>query len=180
MRREMFPSWSWIAWEGTGQGYEGINFDEALWYCWYVFLNRPKLAVHDLVLTRRKGPIFMDDENRIFRRPLNTWRKRNVVTGQLEVINNTYHVWLNTGEGRAGSLPCWKSSLQPQNVTLQQLGFSEGRVSHPFPIANSLSFQPLAPSTWEPFLYAWVQTATLRFAGHPDPSRGTDWSYGWY
>ncbi|KIM96379.1 hypothetical protein OIDMADRAFT_33037 [Oidiodendron maius Zn] len=98
---------------------------------------------------------------------------KNLVTGQLEVINNTYHVWLNAEEGTAGSLPGWKSSLHPENVALQELGFSEGRVSHPFPITNSLSVQPPAPSTWEPFLYARVQTATFRFAGHPEPSLGT-------
>src|SRR5207247_1817323 len=48
---------------------------------------------------------FTNDELRIFRRPLITWRKRNAVTGKMEVINNTYHVWLNAEEGSVRSLP---------------------------------------------------------------------------
>ena len=91
----------------------------------------------------------------------------------MEVINNTYHVWLNAEKGRAGSLPGWKSTQQPENSTLQELGFSEGHISHPFPIANNLSIQPLPSSTWEPFLYTRAQTATSRFAGHPDSTWGT-------
>ena len=91
----------------------------------------------------------------------------------MEVINNTYHVWLYAEEGKVGSLPGWKSSQQPENITLQELGFDKGCVSHPFPIANSLSVQPLPSSTLEPFLYARVQTATFRFASFPDHTWGT-------
>jgi hypothetical protein len=36
VRREMFPSWSWVAWEGTGYGYEGISFESVIRDCWYV------------------------------------------------------------------------------------------------------------------------------------------------
>ena len=104
------------------------------------------LTHHDPVLTRRRGPIFTNDELRIFRRPLDTWRKKNVVTGRTEVINNTYYVWLNAEEGRIGSLPGWKSSQQPQNFTLRELGLGTGRISHSFPIANDLSVQPLPSS----------------------------------
>ncbi len=91
----------------------------------------------------------------------------------MEVINNTYHLWLNAEQGEVRKLPGWRSTQQPENFTLQELGFSEDHVSHPFPIANDLSVQPLPSSTWVPFLYARVQTATFHFAGHPDPDWGT-------
>lgn len=91
----------------------------------------------------------------------------------MEVIDNTYHIWLNAKEGRVGSLPGWKSLQEPQNITLQKLGFSKGKVSHPFPIASSLQLQHVSSIAWEPFLYARVQTAVFRFAGHPDPNWGT-------
>jgi hypothetical protein len=38
VRRERLPSWSWIAWEGWGDGHEGINLGSAIRDCWYVFL----------------------------------------------------------------------------------------------------------------------------------------------
>ena len=91
----------------------------------------------------------------------------------MEVINNTYHFWLNAEQGEVRSLPGWRSTQQPETFTLQELGFSKDHISHPFPISNNLSVQPLPSSTWEPFLYARVQTATFLFAGHPDPDWGT-------
>lgn len=90
----------------------------------------------------------------------------------MEVINNTYHVWLNAEEDEVKHLPGWKTSQQPEKFTLKELGFSKGRVAHPFPIANDLLIQP-SLSSWEPFVYAKVQTATFRFAGYPDPNWGT-------
>lgn len=83
----------------------------------------------------------------------------------MEVINNTYHVWSNAKKGRVRSLPGWKPFQEPENFTLEELGLLEGRVSHPFPITNNLSIQPLPSLIWEPFLYARVQIATFRFAG---------------
>lgn len=38
VRREMFPSWSWVAWEGPGYGNEGISLEPAFRDCWYVLL----------------------------------------------------------------------------------------------------------------------------------------------
>lgn len=38
VRREMFPSWSWIAWEGKGYGYEGISLEKVVRDCWFVLL----------------------------------------------------------------------------------------------------------------------------------------------
>jgi hypothetical protein len=91
----------------------------------------------------------------------------------MEVIDNTYHVWLNAKEDEVRGLPGWRSSQNPEKFTLKELGFNKDGVSHPFPIANSLSVQPPPSSTWEPFLYARVQIATFRFAGHPDANWGT-------
>lgn len=96
----------------------------------------------------------------------------------MEVVDNTYHTWLNAKESTVGRLPGWKSAQHPERFTLKQLGFSEDRVSHPFPIANDLPVQsPPSTSnditTREPFIYARVQIATFRFAGHPDATWGT-------
>lgn len=91
----------------------------------------------------------------------------------MEEIGNTYHVWLNAKEDEIRGLPGWKSSQKPEKFTLKELGFHKSSVSHAFPIANSRPVQSSPSPTWEPFLYARVQTAKFRFAGQPDPSWGT-------
>ncbi|KAF2462561.1 HET-domain-containing protein [Lindgomyces ingoldianus] len=158
-RREMFPSWSWIAWEDQGYGDSGISFSDAIDDCW--------------------PPTFTSEELRIFRRPLNIWRKKSTVTGRMEEIKNDYHIWQNAEDDKVGELPGWKSSQQPEKYTLEEVGmdqiagFSGGRNPHPVPLDTRTSVQPLSSYMWEPFLYSRVQTATFRFAGLPDPNWGT-------
>lgn len=45
VRRGMFPSWSWAAWEGIGHGYEGINIVEVIRDCWYVLFRYSHLCI---------------------------------------------------------------------------------------------------------------------------------------
>lgn len=119
---------------------------------------------------QQRDPTITEQERRIFRRPLNIWRKKDTGNGKMEIINNSYHVWVRAEETSSRHLSGWISSQEPEHFTLQELGFQESHISHPFPIANTLSMQGFSSlSTWEPFLYSRVRIATFHLAGEIGP-----------
>lgn len=82
------------------------------------------------------------------------------------MINNSYHVWFSTDDDKIGDLPGWKSAQNPEDYTLQELGFVElleRGIPHAFPIPKSPTVSQFHPTTWEPFIYSRVQTARFLF-----------------
>jgi hypothetical protein len=136
VRRPMFPSWSWIGWEGV------IRFD-----------------------TRRQE---------ISRKPLVSWKKKDIDTRALKLLDNSYHIWrAYTGEQVP---PGWTRGVQSpvmfkyEKPSIDQLAIDESlREEFPYPVPIVKSIQPESCSfVWRTILYGTGQRANFAFAKWDD------------